>query len=119
VDFPLDGGDDDMTTSSLRSYQRRSRRRCATLGMTIVSEALSKSISRKGPRNYRSLDGTPNDKPTKSPVEDRGIPHLAKNERDVGHPISAAGTGGLSFDLPTRSRESTALGMTKERATLP
>jgi hypothetical protein len=28
--------------------------------------------------------GAPNDKPTKLPVEDRGIPHLAKNERDVG-----------------------------------
>jgi hypothetical protein len=27
-------------------------------------------------------------------VEFRGIPHLAKNERDVGHPIFVAGTGG-------------------------
>jgi hypothetical protein len=27
--------------------------------MTIVSEALSKNISRKGPRNCRSLHGTP------------------------------------------------------------
>jgi hypothetical protein len=30
--------------------------------MTIVSEALSKNISRKGPRNCRSLDCAPNDK---------------------------------------------------------
>jgi hypothetical protein len=32
VDFPLDDGDDDMTTSSLRSYQRRSLY-CAALGV--------------------------------------------------------------------------------------
>jgi len=28
--------------------------------------------------------------PQKSPVQSSGIPHLAKNERDVGHPSSAA-----------------------------
>jgi hypothetical protein len=26
------------------------------------------------------------------PVENRGIPHLAKNERDVGHTILVVGT---------------------------
>jgi hypothetical protein len=45
----------------------------------------------------------PNDEPTKLPVEDLGIPHLAKNERDVGHPSSVASTGGVSFYLLTAS----------------
>jgi hypothetical protein len=75
--------------------------------MTV--ETLAKNISMKGPRNRRSLASLlMNDKPTKLPVEDRGIPHLAKNERDVGHPSSVAGTGGLSFHLPTGSRKSFA-----------
>jgi len=36
--------------------------RCASVGMTIVSEALSKNISRKGPRNCRSLGCARDDK---------------------------------------------------------
>jgi hypothetical protein len=50
------------------------------------------------------------------PVEDRGIPHLAKNERDVAHPSSVAGTGGLSF-LSRLASARRLLGMTKETAT--
>ncbi len=41
-------------------------------------------------------------------VEDRGIPQLAKNERDVGHPAFVAGTGNPVISLPTRFSESAA-----------
>ncbi len=42
------------------------------------------------------------------PVEEGGIPHLAKNERDVGHPAFVAGTGNPFISLPTRLSESAA-----------
>ncbi len=41
-------------------------------------------------------------------VEEGGIPHLAKNERDVGHPAFVAGTGNPVISLPARFSESAA-----------
>ncbi len=39
-------------------------------------------------------------------VEDRGIPHLTRNKRDVGHPIfyCLARKPGMIFQLATASR---------------
>jgi hypothetical protein len=73
------------------------------------SGCLSKNISTKVHGTADSSAASlPMNKPTNLPVEDRGIPHLAKNERDVGHPSSVAGTGVLSFHLPTGSHNSFA-----------
>src|ERR1700761_9322801 len=42
-------------------------------------------------------------KPIELRVEYRGIPHLAKNERDVGHPISCCRYRNPVIDLPPRT----------------
>jgi hypothetical protein len=46
--------------------------------------------------------------PTELLVEYRGIPHLAKNERDVGHPIFCCRYRRPVISLPTRFSESAA-----------
>jgi hypothetical protein len=46
-------------------------------------------------------------------VEDRGIPHLAKNERDVGHPASVAGIGNPVISLPTQLQRVVSSGETR------
>jgi hypothetical protein len=51
-------------------------------------------------------------------IEYRGIPHLAKNVRDVGHPTFVAGTESRSL-ISQLTLASRLLGMTKQTATVP
>jgi hypothetical protein len=80
--------------------------------MTIVSEALSKNISRKGPRNCRSLHGTPGQVGSPGfPVESCGFGQLHVVLFRENH---ISGTGECC-----EAGNPGTLGMTKERATVP
>ncbi len=76
------------------------RRRRGTLSPQPASLLCRKNISRKGPQNRRSLGFAPNEQndcacrfsaQVARKAKVRGIPHLAKNARDMGHPSLVAG----------------------------